>query len=177
MKAAKSRARPRQEAVASALLGESVRAFLTEPIAINVSSRGQGLFPSIARAYGCRLDADRARVTIFLAAERAQAVLEDLRAGAPIAVAFCRPNTHATVQLKGAYAEVAPLAPDDRALMRAYGKAFHAEIVSLGFSESFTDALAAPVGDESAVAVTFTPIAAFEQTPGPDAGKQLLPKP
>ena len=130
--------------------------------------------PSIARGYGCKVSRDRRRVLVFLAPSKAQAVLRDLRAGGPIAVVFCLPSTHKTLQLKAAGAEIAAVEPADRRILRAYRDAFAAEIRALGYAERFSSALAGGAEDES-VAVTFEPSAAFEQTPGPQAGKQLAP--
>ena len=148
--------------------------FLRGPVAINVASRNDRLEPSIARAYGCRVSRDRRRVLVFLAPSKAQAVLRDLRAGGPIAAVFCLPSTHKTLQLKAASAAITAVEPADRRILRVYRDAFAAEIRALGYSERFSSALAGGTEDES-VAVTFEPSAAFEQTPGPQAGKQLAP--
>lgn len=157
------------------LLDAAQCAFLRGPVAINVSSRNDGLASSIARGYGCRVSRDRRRVVVFLATQRSEAVLRDLRAGGPIAVVFCLPSSHKTLQLKAATAEIAPVEPADRRILRAYRDAFFAEIVALGYEERFTRSLASVAADEESVAVSFEPTAAFEQTPGPQAGKQLAP--
>jgi len=157
------------------LLDAAQCTFLRGPVAINVSSRNDRLVPSIARGYGCKVSRDRRRVVVFLATQRSQAVLRDLRAGGPIAVVFCLPNSHQTLQLKAPAAGLAPVEPADRRIIRAYRDAFFAEILALGYEESFTRALAAGAADEESVAVSLEPSAAFEQTPGPQAGKQLAP--
>jgi hypothetical protein len=157
------------------LLDAAQCAFLRGPVAINVASRSETLVPSIARAYGCRVSKDRRQVAVFLATRSAQAVLRDLRAGGPIAVVFCLPSTHKTIQLKAAGAAIAPAAPGDRRIIRAYCDAFHSEILELGYKDPFTRSLASAAVDEEGVTVSFEPSAAFEQTPGPEAGKQLAP--
>ena len=154
------------------LLDAAHRAFLRGPVAINLSSRDAEFGPSIARGYGCKVSGDGRRVHVFLAARRAEALLRDLRAGGPIAVVFTRPQSHETLQLKAAGAEIAPVKRADRSIMREYGEAFFAEIVSLGYDGSFTRSLVSGTADE-AVAVSFEPSAAFEQTPGPRAGHRL----
>jgi hypothetical protein len=158
------------------LLDATRAAFLGGPVAINLASHDAAQVPSIARAFGCKVSADRREVVVFLSQRRSQAILRDLAAGAPIAVVFSRPRTHETLQLKGARGRILPLGPGDREIMRACGAAFSAEIIALGHSESFSHALMAPADDE-AVAVAFTPEAVFEQTPGPRAGMRLEPKP
>jgi len=154
------------------MLNATLRAFISGPVAINVASHDRMLLPSIARGYGCRLCPDGNRITVFLSTRSAAAVLGDLHSGAPIAVVFCLPSTHATLQFKSASANALPLAPGDREIMRAYALAFQAEIGLLGFGGAFAAGLVAPAGDD-AVAVEFAPTAVFDQTPGPEAGKPL----
>lgn len=159
------------------LLDAAQCAFLRGPVAINVASRSAALVPSVARAYGCKVSRDGRQVLVFLATRRAQAVLHDLRAGGPIAVVFCLPSTHKTLQVKATRAEIVPVGPADRKILRAYRDVFFAEILALGYEDGFTRALASGVVDEESVAVSFEPSVAFEQTPGPEAGKQLAPGP
>jgi hypothetical protein len=155
------------------LLLDAARAdFLTHHVSILVGSCSPDCLPSVARAYGCRVAPDRRSVTVFLSVAQAQQVLRDLRAGGGIAVVFSRPRTHETVQLKGARVQIAPLADGDREVMRAYGRSFSEEVGAVGFAGVFQSAIMSGVEDE-AVAVSFTPTAAFEQTPGPSAGQPL----
>ncbi|MEW6682038.1 MAG: hypothetical protein AB1451_03815 [Nitrospirota bacterium] len=132
--------------------------------------------PSVARGYGCRISSDRRRVTVFLSVPQAEPLLRDLRAGRPVAVVFTRPKTHQTIQLKGADVKVAPLGRGDRAIMAAYADAFMAEVGAIGFKERFSRAIVSGASG-AAVGVTFTPIAAFVQTPGPGAGQRLAVNP
>ena len=142
------------------------------PVAINVASHDPALTPSVARAYGCRVADDRRELTVFVSVLRSRVLLRDLGLGAPIAVVFTRPRSHETLQLKGACVSVQQLAPGDPGIMRAYGEALGAELRALGYAEPFTRALTAPVAEE-AVGLVFVPLAVFEQTPGPAAGKRL----
>lgn len=158
------------------LLDAAQAEFLGGPVAINAASHDADRMPSITRCFGCKVSSDRREVVVFLSEPRSRAILRDLAAGAPIAVVFSRPKTHATLQLKGTRARIQPLAPGDREIMLASGAAFSAEIMALGYAEAFSRALMAPAADP-AVGVAFTPDAVFEQTPGPKAGMRLEPKP
>lgn len=153
-------------------LDDSQSAFINGPVSISVASRDSNLVPSLARAYGCRLNGGRREVTIFLPIARSTTVVGDLRAGAPVSVVFSRPSTHRTLQLKAPRAQVAPLAMGDREILLSYAECFGGEIRSLGYPETFVRAMVAPAA-EDAVAVTFSPEAVFEQTPGPGAGRRL----
>lgn len=153
-------------------LDAKLTAFITGPVAINLASHDAALIPSIARGYGCKVAADGRRITVFLSVPSSAALLDAVRAGAPIAVVFCRPNSHATLQFKSPSATILPLAAGDRDIMRGYAQSFYAEIFSLGYQDPFTAGLVAPSEDD-AVAVEFAPTAVFDQTPGPEAGKPL----
>jgi hypothetical protein len=140
------------------LLDAAQAAFLAGPVAINVASHDGARVPSVARAFGCRVSDDLREVVVFLSQKRSRSILDDLAAGAPIAAVIRR------------------LAEGDREIMLACGAAFCAEIMALGYSESFSHALMAPTADEG-IGIAFTPVAVFEQTPGPKAGMRLEPKP
>lgn len=157
-------------------LSVSQASFLCGPVAINAASHDAVGVPSITRGFGCRVAADRREVVILLSTQRSQAFLRDLAAGAAIAVVFSRPKTHETLQLKGGRGRIQPLEAGDREIMLAYGAAFTAEIMALGYAERFSRALTSGVQDE-AIAVAFAPNAVFDQTPGPKAGVRLAPAP
>ena len=157
------------------LLDEARAEFLTHHVSILVGSCSADCIPSVVRAYGCRVAPDRRSITVFLSVAQSTAVLKDLRAGGAIAAVFSRPTTHETLQVKGARARIVPLENGDREAMRTYGQSFQEEIGVIGFRDPFQRAIMAGT-EEDAVAVTFTPTAAFEQTPGPSAGQPLNPK-
>jgi hypothetical protein len=60
--------------------------------------------------------------------------------------------------------------------MSAYATTFAAELETIGFNDRFSAAITSGTSEE-AVSLTFTPSAAFVQTPGPNAGQPLEPKP
>ncbi len=153
-------------------LDQAQRRFITGPVAVNIASRSARGVPSIARAYGCHVSADGDRITLYLPAARASALLADVRGGAPVAAVFTRPATHETLQLKGRRADIVPVDAVGRERMRAYARLFREELVAFGLEPRFLDGMLAPVELE-AVALGFNPVAAFDQTPGPDAGRPL----
>ena len=150
--------------------------FITRHVSILAASCNRARVPSVSRAFGCRVSPDRRTVTLWLPVPRSASLLRDLRDGGAIAVVFSRPSTHETLQLKGAAASVVPLAADDRECMRAYGQSLAEDIGRIGWREPFVSALTQVLGEE-AVGVSFAPVAAFVQTPGPAAGRRLEPKP
>ena len=154
------------------LLDEVHAVFIQRRVSINVGARDADNVPTLARALGCRVSPDRRRVTVFLSVPRSGALLKNIRDNGAIAVVISRPSTHQAIQLKGADAEAGPLEEGDRALIAAYEDSFVEELLQIGYRETFARAVVSGQSDEI-VGVTFTPVAAFVQTPGPAAGQRL----
>jgi hypothetical protein len=122
--------------------------------------------------FGGRVSADSRSITVILSALQAGALLADLRANRRLAVAFCRPSTDQTLQIKALDAQVIALVRDDYDTLAAHTSKLVAEILPMGFPEAVVRPLfSCSPGD--AVAVSFSPSAVFDQTPGPNAGARL----
>jgi hypothetical protein len=147
-------------------------AFVQGGVTISVSSRDAAMRSSIARGVGCRVSADGSRVTLFLAGSASQKLVRDIAATRAIAVCFSQPSTHRTIQLKGSDAALTRVEPGDNAIIGRQLEGKLAELVPLGYTEALVRAVF-HVGPDDVVAVTFTPAAAFAQTPGPNAGRRL----
>ena len=158
------------------LLDEDNAAFIQTGVSILAASRDDALVPSIARASGCRVSADRRRVSVFLALTQGVALVADVRRCARVAVVFSRPSTHRTLQLKADDAVVRAATGEEAAIVATYVEAFGREIGLLGHTEEQARTLFGYRPDDL-VAIDFTPNAAFEQTPGPKAGTPLPTSP
>jgi len=154
------------------LLDEDHAAFIQSGVSILAASRDAANAPKLARAIGCRVSPDRRRVTVFVAAFQAAALIESLRATGAIAVGFNLPSTHRAFQLKGTDATVGSLDRGDLEIAVRYVEAFVADIALLGYSEPIGRALLA-FDPAELLAISFTPSAAFVQTPGPRAGARV----
>jgi hypothetical protein len=154
------------------LLDEDNAAFIQTGISIVAASRDDALLPSVARATGCRVCDDRRTVSVFLSLSQAVQLIADVRRCACIAVVFSRPSTHRTLQLKAADARVRAATSDEAAISERYVGAFGREIGLMGHTDEQARALFSLRADDL-VAIDFTPNAAFEQTPGPKAGRPL----
>ena len=89
-----------------------------------------------------------------------------------IAAAFSLPSTHQALQLKGLDARVERTAKNEFQFVSSYRQAFVDQVEKLGYPGHLIQALLACEPDDL-VAVTFTPSAAFSQTPGPRAGHAI----
>jgi len=157
----------------SLILDERIASFIAGPdISMALASRNAHNVPSLFKAAGCRVNANRTRVTLFVDQQYGAAVVRDLRAGGPLAAVFSVPATHRTLQLKGERAEVSQVTPADREYVRTHIDAIVAHIEALGYTD---EALRCyfHYAPEQLVAVSFMPTAVFEQTPGPGAGNRL----
>lgn len=144
---------------------------------ITLSSCDAAHAPSLAQGLGCRIDATRTRVTVFMLEPRNLATIADLRAGRAIAVVFTHGGSLRSLQLKAASAREVPLEPGDSDRINAYvGSIVLAWTSNSGVSEDFVYALL-PRGPGTIVAFEFEPFVAFDQTPGPQAGMPLPRQP
>jgi len=156
-----------------ALLDEGAAAFLHRPgISITAASPDERNVSRIGRCLGCRVSADREKVTVFIPSAQYKRFFDALAASRAIAVVFSYPSTHQTLQLKGVDAAVGPLTAGDADIVARHVDNFVEELGSLGYPR---DVVRTSQWSETAElrAVTFTPSAAFEQTPGPGAGAPL----
>lgn len=154
------------------LIDEELAAFLQGGVSVHVASRGPTNVPNLVRGIGCRVSPDRRQVTAFVLASQCGALLAEIAMNGAIAFVGSLPSTHRTVQLKGTDARTGAPVAGDEALVARQRAALVEDLVSVGYPPEMPRALLG--GDWSeAVAITFTPSAAFVQTPGPGAGTPL----
>lgn len=157
---------------ASPLLSADLLAMMVRGVSVNVASRDAALRPSLMRAVGSDVAPDGSRITVYLARSQSGQLLQDIASTGQLAVVFSQPSTHRSVQVKATAATLRPAAEADRAVLARYLAAMEREVASVGFPPPLTRAMLAH-RIEDVVAVTFTPQEAFDQTPGPRAGKSL----
>lgn len=146
-------------------------AWLQGSVSIVVGSRDGRFRPHLMRGIGCRVSADRRRAVVLISAGSGQRVLDDIRANAAIAVVFTQPSTNRALQLKGSDASVAACSTDDARLAAHYLQSFVDEVGQLGFAADIARNILAHQND--LMAIEFGVDAAFDQTPGPQAGQSL----
>jgi hypothetical protein len=142
-------------------------------VSVIVASRDAALRPSMMRAMGSSVEDDGRRITVFLSRGQSAQLLQDLAAGAPIAVVFSEPATHHSVQVKATRVSMRDATADDEPLLARYLASMEREVQRVGFPPHMTRAMLAHRLPDL-VAIAFEPELAFDQTPGPRAGKPLL---
>ena len=153
------------------VLDVAAAAFIEGPVSVIVATRSADLVADVVRGCGCRVSRNRRQVTVLVEPGRASTLLDDIAANGMIAVVFSRPSTHETIQLKGTDARVLHVSAADRDAVRRHLRDWSLDLERIGFAQPFAAVLHG--GDGELAAIRFTPSAAFQQTPGPGAGRPL----
>jgi hypothetical protein len=153
-----------------ALLSDATANFIERELAIDLGACNALRRPSTCRGFAARVSPDRRRVTVYVRRPEALQLLQDVVAQDQLAVVFCLPETEVSIQLKGRQVGIAAAAEDELPHIRDYCARFVEGVVRLGFERAFAEAYMAIVPQEM-VALSFTPEAVFDQTPGPLAGR------
>lgn len=144
---------------------------LGKGVSIHVGARSASGEPQLARAIALRLMSDH-RLALLIPAISGRDLLRAVGEVPLVAAVFCQPTTHHTVQIKGREAVVAQAVPEDWSHRARYKQSFVDEIRPYGFGEDFASAWL-DTDDADLFTVTFTPTGAWDQTPGPGAGRAL----
>jgi hypothetical protein len=153
---------------------EQVR-FIESGVSISAASRDVRRVPSVCKVVGCRVAADRRQVTVLVDTAQAGQLLQDVAFSRTLAVVFCLPSSHRTLQIKGSDAREVALAAGDAELAGRHREAFADDLLPLGYALPFALATHG-FQPERLCALSFTIDALFEQTPGPNAGVRLEPQ-
>lgn len=155
------------------LLDHELAAFMQQDgISLTLGSCGADLQPSVGRAAGCRVSADRMTVQIFVSTVQLAPLLAHVRETGRIAAVFSSPATHRTLQLKGRDARIDPFVPEDMPIVNRYRETFTAGLEPLGYPRALIRTLLA-FPDQDLATIRFTPLEAYSATPGPNAGRAL----
>jgi hypothetical protein len=157
---------------AEPVLNEKWASFVQGGVSVVAGSRSADNAPTLARAIGCRVSPNRQKVTLFFHGPQAESLLASVRSTRTIAAVFTQPSTHTSIQLKGVDAAEGAVRSAHVDVANRSADAFVAETTPLGYPE---DVLRAVLwfDPKDLVAVNFTPVLAFLQTPGPRAGEPL----
>lgn len=158
------------------LIDAAQAAWLQGPVSILLATGDASGQPALGVGLGVRIAEDRRRLSVFVLDTINAAILQDVRAGRGLAVAFTHSASTRAIQLKAPSATIAPVEPGDHARIEAYAAALATQWASQGQAETFAHAylVRAP---GTIVAIELVPTAAFEQSPGPRAGDALETSP
>lgn len=144
-------------------------AFVQEGVGIYIGTRNAALEPNGARALAARVERNGERLVVYLTEVASVRLMPDLESNGQAAVTFGRPVDERAMQVKGTFVGARPARDDERASLEAQWDAFTRSLEAIGVAPASRSAWPR----WPAVAITLTPTAVFEQTPGPKAGNQL----
>jgi hypothetical protein len=145
--------------------------FLSCGIAHQIGSVTSDGRPCLVRGLAAEVD-EEGRLLVLVSADSGFEVLDAIRATGRVAVNLTSPATYRSMCLKGVDAVVEHAGAPYRPLLEARQAAFRANLTPLGFPHEYSNTMYG-VSDEELSLVRFTPILAWNQTPGPGAGKAL----
>lgn len=152
------------------VVGEELRELIESGVAVSVATADAAGRPHLNTGWGPRIGDDGAIATVFIDRARSAPTIDDLEATKRIAMTVGDPVSYRSIQLKGSVTGVA-LEPgeDDRAWVRRHREAFLVSIALVGDPPT----LGRNMWTDPVVRIDFAIEAAFDQTPGPDAGRPL----
>lgn len=154
-----------------AAIGEGLAGSIEAGVSIGVASHSLDGFPSLSRAYGCRVDARTDELRVFVAGTESSDLLRDVSATGVISAVFTEVSSQASVRLKGGSARVEALVDADRARILAYLAEYSGVLHRSGHTRAFTEQLL-PRGAEGMFAIAFRPEGAAMHPAGPAQGRR-----
>ncbi len=152
-------------------ISDQIAAFMESGVSIVMGVAGPSGQARPGRALAARVIGD-GTIRIVYAEEGNTAITSSARSGGPIAVTFSAPLSHRTVQIKGFFSRVEELQQEDENCVRRQTEAFAQILAAVGepprFVQAFCDYSTSPLS-----VLSFPAQEAFEQTPGPGAGRAL----
>lgn len=158
-------ARPR------AALSDDVAAFIESGVSIVVAVVGPTGRAHTGRALAARVQPD-ATIRLIFAEEGTEAIAASARQRGPIAATFSAPMSHRTLQLKGFSSRLEQLDPEDEAASQRQCDAFAGVLEAVFHPPAFVQAFL-DYRQSKLWVLSFPAHEAFEQTPGPGAGRPL----
>jgi hypothetical protein len=146
-----------------------LKEFLESGVAVLVATGDAAGRPHVTYAWGPRVGADGRTVDVFLDTARSGQTLANARANGHVAMTVAHPVSYRSVQLKGEFRESGDASDDDPAWVQRHREAL---VVSTSLVGDPPDSIRGMWMDD-VVRLTFAVKRAFNQTPGPEAGKPL----
>lgn len=153
------------------LLPDEILEFIQSGVSVIVGVVGADGRAQAGRALATRVESDGA-FRLMYPADGNAAITASAQSGGPIAVTFSAPLSHRTIQLKAGSSRAEQLDPEDRISVEHQIDAFAAILRVLGFPPPLVKSFCNNRSKSISV-LSFVPQAAYEQTPGPGAGREL----
>lgn len=154
-------------------LATEIIALIAGPVAIAVASRDADHFPSLCHAYGCRWDAKKQILRIFVLTNEARPVLANVAANGEVAAVFSDVRTLRSLQIKGRDAYMLAFDARDARQQECHYRQTSAGLLAAGYPAGPALGYFDVPAKVDLVTLAFTPADIYQQTPGPNAGDRL----
>jgi Pyridoxamine 5'-phosphate oxidase len=151
-------------------LDPEVVEFVHGGVAVGVATRDDGLKPALARGWGPEVSADGRSLTLCVAAPEGSRARANLVDNGAVAVGFSPPTIARAVQVKGVATEVGEPEAADLERAERHFRLFFAECERIGAPPHVPERMFVRSG---LVLIRFAIDEAFDQTPGPTAGRRV----
>jgi hypothetical protein len=152
------------------VLDPDVIEFIHGGVLVGVATRDDGLKPEFARGWGPEVSADGRSLRLCVPAPAGSRMRANLVGNGAVAVGFSPPTIARAVQVKGVATAVAEPEADDLERVERHFGLFVAEAARIGVPEGIPGRM---VDRSGLVRISFSIDEAFDQTPGPTAGRRL----
>src|SRR5262249_32602562 len=137
---------------------------------VGVATRGDDLRPEFARGWGPEVSADGRSLRLCVTAPEGSRMRANLEQNGAVAVGFSPPTIARAVQGKGVAAQVGALEAADLERVERHLRSFVQEAGRIGAPEELSRRMFVASG---LVKIEFSIDEAYDQTPGPTAGRRL----
>jgi hypothetical protein len=151
------------------VIDPELKQFVEADVSVVVGSRDAQFAPEIVRGWGPQVMPDGASLEICIDRAAGVRTLANLRDNGRMAVTLTHPISHKAVQFKGRCVEIGDPAAADWPRIERHREAFVQVLGQMGYTREFTRRL----WSVQVVKLRLSIEQAFDQTPGPEAGKPL----
>lgn len=152
-------------------LSVEVVEFIESGVSIIVGVVGPDGRAQAGRAMASRVVAP-GTIRIIFSAEGNDAMKHAANLGSPIAVTFSAPLSYRTIQIKGMTSRIEQIEPEDLWIAEHQTDVFAGVLTAIGHPPEFAKAIC-DYRSATLHVLSFPAHAAFEQTPGPGAGRAI----
>ena len=150
---------------------EALRAVLEDGCAVGVGTRDADLVPEVARGWGVRVRPDLESIELCIGLPSGRRTLENVKDNGRVAVTWVRPSDYRQIQFKGRVVDEGEPTADDLAWVERHREAFRDQVAGVGIAAHLCHGFWSH--DDGIVKLRILLGDAYDQTPGPDAGRPL----
>ena len=134
-----------------------------------LGSRSATLTPSLHFVWGLAFQAPENVVSSFVVQNQYEHILRNYRENGRVALTYSDAFSHVAYQLKGRFLQARPLTTAERDIQQQYRAATIAAMQEMGYQAELVKQVISPAD----LALDIEVETIFDQTPGPNAGKEI----